>query len=117
MGNDSLVFSSPSRKLQCSLDPGDYEVANFAEFGLDPPAYLVSLERADRSVIVADFGTLNPAGASQYLRLVGLPTVHLMPRHVGAEWEVTADMARRTPPEAGSGDENAKRLTALLLPA
>jgi hypothetical protein len=96
----------------------DYEGANFAEFGLDPPAYLVSLEQPDRSVIVADFGTLNPAGTSQYLRLVGLPTVHLMPRHVGTEWEVTADMARRIlPPEAGSGDENAKGLTALLLPA
>jgi len=52
------------------------------------------------------------------LRLVGLPTVHLMPRHVGTEWEVTADMARRIlPPEADSGDENAKGLTALLLPA
>jgi len=109
-----MHVSQPTR----SLDPSDYEGANFAEFGLDPPAYLVSLEQPDRSMIVADFGTLNPAGTSQYLRLVGLPTVHLMPRHVGTEWEVTADMARRIlPPEAGSGDENAKRLTALLLPA
>jgi len=109
-----MHVSQPAR----SLDPSDYEGANFAEFGLDPPAYLVSLEQPDRSVIVADFGTLNPAGTSQYLRLVGLPTVHLMPRHVGTEWEVTADMARRIlPPEAGSGDENAKRQTALLLPA
>jgi Domain of unknown function (DUF4340) len=42
----------------------------------------------------------------------------LMPRHVGTEWEVTADMARRTlPPESGSSDDNAKRLMALLLPA
>src|SRR6202040_1264004 len=57
-------------------------------------------------------------GTSQYLRLVGLPTVHLMPMYVGAEGEVTADMARRIlPPEADGGDENAKRLTALLLPA
>jgi hypothetical protein len=109
-----LHVSQPTR----SLDPRDSEGANFAEFGLDPPAYVVSLEQPDRSVIVADFGTLNPAGTSQYLRLVGLPTVHLMPRHVGTEWEVTADMARRIlPPEAGSGDGNAKRLTALLLPA
>ncbi len=109
-----MHVSEPTR----SLDPGDYEAANFAEFGLDPPAYVVSLEQPDRSVIVADFGTLNPSGTSQYLRLVGQPTVYLMPRHVGTEWEVTADMARRIlPPEAGSGDENAKRLTALLLPA
>jgi Domain of unknown function (DUF4340) len=109
-----MHVSQPTR----SLDPSDYEAANFAEFGLDPPAYLVSLEQPDRSVIVADFGTLNPAGTSQYLRLVGLPTVHLMPRHVGTEWEVTADIARRIlPPEAGGGDENMKGLTALLLPA
>ena len=109
-----MHVSEPAR----SLDPGDYEAANFAEFGLDPPAYLVSLEQPDRPAIVADFGTLNPSGTSQYLRLVGQPTVYLMPRHVGTEWEVTADMARRIlPPEAGSGDENAKRLTALLLPA
>jgi uncharacterized protein DUF4340 len=108
-----MHVSEPTR----SLDPGDYQTANFAEFGLDPPAYLVSLEQPDRSAIVADFGTLNPSGTSQYLRLVGQPTVYLMPRHVGIEWEVTADMARRIlPPEAGS-DENAKRLTALLLPA
>jgi hypothetical protein len=109
-----MHVSQPTR----ILDPSDYEGANFAEFGLDPPAYLVSLEQPDRSAIIADFGTLNPSGTSQYLRLVGQPTVYLMPRHVGTEWEVTADMARRIlPPEAGSGDENAKRLTALLLPA
>jgi hypothetical protein len=109
-----MHVSEPTR----SLDPGDYQAANFAEFGLDPPAFIVSLEQPDRSAIVADFGTLNPSNTAQYLRLVGQPTVYLMPRHVGTEWEVTADLARRIlPPEAGSGDENAKRLTALLLPA
>jgi Domain of unknown function (DUF4340) len=109
-----MQVSEPTR----SLGPGEYEAASFAAFGLDPPAYIVSLEQPDRSAIVADFGTLNPSGTAQYLRLVGQPTVYLMPRHVGTEWEVTADMARRTlPPESGSSDENAKRLTALLLPA
>lgn len=107
-----LHVSQPKR----SLDPGDYEGASFAEFGLDPPAYLVSLEQADRAAIVVDFGALNPAGTSQYLRVVGQPPVHLMPRHVGTEWEVTADMARRILPEKAGGDESAKRLTALLLP-
>jgi hypothetical protein len=109
-----MHVSQPTR----SLDPSDYEGANFADFGLAPPAYLVTLEQPDRSVIVADFGTMNPVGTSQYMRLVGLPTVHLMPRHVGTEWEVTADMARRIlPPEAGSGDEHLRRPTALLVPA
>jgi hypothetical protein len=115
--NVALQFMHVSEPTR-SLDPSDYQTTNFTEFGLDPPAYLVSLEQADGSVIVADFGTLNPSGTSQYLRLVGQPTVYLMPRHVGTEWEVTADLARRIlPPEAGSGDDNAKHSTALLLPA
>jgi hypothetical protein len=109
-----MHVSEPTR----TLDPGEYETASFAEFGLDPPAYLVSLEQADGSAIVADFGTLNPSNTAQYLRLVGQPRVYLMPRHVGTEWEITADMARRLlPPEAGSGDDSSKRLTSLLLPA
>ena len=53
-----MHVSEPTR----SLDPSDYEAANFAEFGLDPPAYLVSLEQPDRSAIVADFGTLKSVG-------------------------------------------------------
>jgi hypothetical protein len=109
-----MHVSEPTR----SLDPSEYEGASFADFGLDPPAYLVLLEQSDRSMIVADFGTLNPAGTSQYLRLVGLPTVHLMPRHVGTEWEVTADMARRIlPPESSGGAGGAMRLKGLMLPA
>jgi hypothetical protein len=108
-----MRVSQPTR----SLDRSEYEGANFADFGLDPPTYLVSLQQHDRSVIVADFGSLNPAGTSQYVRVVGVPTVHLMPRHVGTEWEVTADMERRIlPPETGDGPENAKPLAALLLP-
>ena len=72
-------------------------------------------------MIVADFGTLNPTSTSQYVRLVGQPTLYLMPRHVGAEWEVTADMAKRHLP-AGSrkrqrATAGAKRLAGLLLPA
>jgi len=109
-----MHVSQPTRNLA----PGEYEGASFADFGLDPPAYLVSLEQPDRPVIIADFGTLNPTGTSQYVRLVGLPTVHLMPRHVGTEWEVTADMARRIlPPGFGSDGDGAKPLAALLLPA
>jgi hypothetical protein len=109
-----MHVSEPAR----SLDPSDYQTTNFTEFGLDPPTYLVSLQQADGAATVADFGMLNPSGTSQYVRLIGQPKVYLMPRHVGTEWEVTADMARRIlPPEAGGGDANAKRLTTLLLPA
>jgi hypothetical protein len=109
-----MHVSQPTR----SLDSSEYEDSSFADFGLDPPAYLVSLEQSDRSVLVANFGALNPAGTSQYLRLVGLPIVYLMPRHVGTEWEITADMTRRLLPSvASSGDGGANRLRTLLLPA
>jgi hypothetical protein len=109
-----MQVSGPTR----SLDPGEYGGASFADFGLDPPAYLVSLGHADGSVTVADFGTLNPSGTSQYVRLVGHPTLYLMPRHVGTEWELTADMARRIlPPDARGTDEGAMRRAGLLLPA
>ncbi len=111
-----MHVSEPAR----TLEPADYAGAHFTEFGLDPPSYVVSLEKAGRSVVVADFGTLNPSTTSQYVRLVGQPTLYLMPRHVGAEWELMADMAKRlSPPDAESGDEatsGAKRSAGLLLP-
>jgi len=105
-----MHVSEPTR----SLDPSDYKGASFADFGLDPPAYLVSLRQADGAVIVVDFGTLNPASTSQYVRLIGQPTLYLMPRYVGTEWELTADIAKRIlPPDTASGD----RISGLLLPA
>jgi hypothetical protein len=111
-----MHVSEPAR----TLEPADYAGARFTEFGLDPPRYVVSVEKADRSAVVADFGTLNPASTSQYVRLIGQPTLYLMPRHVGAEWELTADMAKRlSPPDAESGSEAAagvKRAAGLLLP-
>jgi hypothetical protein len=113
-----MHVSEPAR----TLEPAEYSGARFTDFGLDPPAYVVSLEKADRSVLVADFGTLNAVSTSQYVRLVGQPTLYLMPRHVGAEWELTADMAKRLspPPSAessGNATVGAKRLAGLLLPA
>jgi hypothetical protein len=105
-----MHVSEPTR----SLDPGEYKGTSFADFGLDPPAYLVSLRQAAGAVIVADFGTLNPASTSQYVRLIGQPTLYLMPRYVGTEWELTADIAKRIlPPDTGNGD----RISGLLLPA
>jgi len=105
-----MHVSEPTR----SLDPSEYKGTSFADFGLDPPAYLVSLRQADGAVIVVDFGTLNPASTSQYVRLIGQPTLYLMPRYVGTEWELTADIAKRIlPPDTGSGD----RISGLLLPA
>ena len=72
-------MSEPAR----TLEPADYAGSHFTEFGLDPPSYVVSLEKADGSVAVADFGTLNPANTSQYVRLVGQPTLYLMILELG----------------------------------
>lgn len=112
----ALHFMHVSRPTR-SLDPREYEGTSFADFGLDPPVYLVSFGHPDGSAIVVDFGTLNPSGTSQYVRLIGQPTLYLMPRHVGTEWELTADIARRIlPPDAG-GNDGSKRRAGLLLTA
>ena len=56
-----------------------------------------------------NFGALNPAGTSHYVRLGGAPTVYLMRRHVGVEWRVVFDMARRLPGQAGPPSPAAER--------
>jgi hypothetical protein len=100
------------------LDPEDYRGTELAEFGLDPPAFVVTLDVAGRPASIADFGALNPAQTSQYVRLVGQPKLYLLPRHVGAEWQLSADMAKRVAPP-GSGDTvaAADRPVGMLLPA
>ena len=86
-----MNVSEPAREIPASeLTPG-----SFAEFGLDPPANVALLEARDGVAATVNFGTLNPAGTSNYVRLGGAPTVFLMPRHVGVEWRVVFDMARR----------------------
>jgi hypothetical protein len=69
--------------------------ASFAEFGLDPPAIAAVLETSRGVAATANFGVLNPASTAHYVRLAGRPAVDLVPRHVGEEWRVTFDMARR----------------------
>jgi hypothetical protein len=112
-----MYVSQPTR----ILGPKDYAQASLADFGLDPPAYVVLLTKADGSVFVADFGALNPANTSQYVRLVGQPRLYLMARHVGAEWELTADIAKRIlPPDRkadGAAMADGATAGALLLPA
>jgi Domain of unknown function (DUF4340) len=102
--------SEPAREMAANeLTPG-----SFAEFGLDPPASVVALSTASGAVATLNFGVLNPAGTSQYVRLGGTPTVYLMGRHVGAEWQVAGDMARRL---RGQAEPTvASRGTSLFLP-
>jgi hypothetical protein len=107
-----LHVSKPMRDIAA----GELGPASYAEFGLDPPASVVTLGTADRTIAdrtiaTVNFGILNPAGTSQYVRLAGAATVYLMARHVGAEWQIAADMARRLAEPAV-----ASRGASLLLP-
>ena len=110
MGLRLAHVSEPAREIAAGeLTPG-----SFAEFGLDPPASVVTLSTASGAVATVNFGVLNPVGTSQYVRLGGAPTVYLMARHVGAEWQVAGDMARRLRGQAEPAV--ASRGTSLFLP-
>ena len=102
--------SEPAREMAAN----ELTAGSFAEFGLDPPASVVALSTASGAVATLNFGVLNPAGTSQYVRLGGAPTVYLMPRHVGDEWQLVFDMARRLRGQAEPAV--ASRGTGLLLP-
>jgi hypothetical protein len=104
-----INVSEPAREIPAGeLTPG-----SFAEFGLDPPANVAVLETQDGVATTVNFGILNPAGTSNYVRRGGAPTVFLMPRHVGVEWRVVFDMARRL---RGQAESVASRGASLLLP-
>ena len=101
--------SEPVRQIPAS----ELTTDRFAEFGLDPPANVMVLETHAGVTAILNLGTLNPAGMSHYVRLGGTPTVYLLSRHVGEEWRLVFDMARRLD-QAGSSVTN--RGTSLLLP-
>ncbi len=104
-----LNVSQPTRAIPADeLTP-----ESFSQFGLDPPTSIVTLEGTNGAVTIS-FGASNPADTSQYVRLGGAPAVYLLARHVGAEWRVVSDMARRMRGEAAPAI--ASRGTSLLLP-
>jgi hypothetical protein len=105
-----LRVSEPSRELQ----PTELAADSFAPFGLDPPAEVAVLQTRSGVAATVNFGTTNPAGTSHYVRLGGAPGVYLMPRHVGEEWRLVFDIARRLQGKAGSA--LAGRGADLLLP-
>ena len=108
-----LRFMHVSKPLR-DIPADELNPASFTEFGLDPPAGVVVLGNDAGTVATVNFGVLNPVGTSQYVRLGGAATVYLMPRHVGAEWQVAADMARRL--RAQAEPAVASRGGSLLLP-
>jgi hypothetical protein len=105
-----IHVSRPTREFGAS----ELTDARFSEFGLDPPASVVLLTAVDGMIATVNFGALNPTGTSQYVRLGGAATVYLMPRHVGTEWQVAGDMARRLKAQAETSVAGGG--TSLLLP-
>lgn len=105
-----VTVSEPAREIPAAeLGP-----ASFAAFGLDPPATVAVIEAADGSMTSVNVGALNPASTSYYVRVAGRPAIYLMPRHVGEEWHVAYDMARRLGGSAGA--DAASRGKSLVLP-
>ncbi|MET4389211.1 hypothetical protein ABIB73_004980 [Bradyrhizobium sp. F1.4.3] len=102
--------SGPVREIPAS----ELTATSFAAFGLDPPVTVGVIEAGDGSSTAVNFGALNPASTSHYVRIAGRPAVYLLPRHVGEEWRVTSDMARRLRGQTETG--LAGRGKSLLLP-
>jgi hypothetical protein len=102
--------SEPAREIPAN----ELAAESFAEFGLDPAASVAVLETQTGVAATVNFGTLNPAGTSHYVRMGGTPTVYLMSRHVGEEWRLVFDMAHRLQFQAGFAV--ASRGIGLLLP-
>ena len=86
-----LTISAPRRVLAA----GEYSPGQFAEYGLDPPRFILAVaEGAGNSTRVA-FGEATPAQNAQYVYIVGRPELYLLPRDVGEEWQLARDMAGR----------------------
>jgi hypothetical protein len=111
----ALRFLNVSAPLR-ALGAGEFSDADIAEFGLDPPDQMIALVAADGGVTSVWFGALNPAQTSHYTRVVGQSAIYLMPRHVAAEWQLAADMARRHAPSGAAEGERLPASTALVLP-
>jgi len=105
-----LNVSSPRRSLQ----PGEYDAAKIAEFRLDPPKLLVSLVARDGKTSSIAFGEPTPAENSQFVHLLGQPTITLLSRYVGVEWQMALDLAERAAPAAAADGE--ARPKPLFLP-
>jgi hypothetical protein len=78
-----LHASAPQRRL-----PG-IEIASpqRAEFGLDPPRYVVSVQAEGQRPFEVAFGAINPQGLAQYVQVATDPDVLLLQRYVGEAWE------------------------------
>jgi hypothetical protein len=86
-----LNVAAPRRVLSGS----DYSPGQLAEYGLDPPRFVLALSEPGGKITRVAFGEATPAQNAQYVRIIGRPDLYLLPRDVGEEWQLARDMAER----------------------
>jgi len=86
-----LTISAPRRVLAAS----EYSPGQLAEYGLDPPRFVLVVAEADGNTTRLGFGEATPAQNAQYVHITGRPELYLLPRDVGEEWQLARDMAGR----------------------
>jgi hypothetical protein len=84
--DDAIKFLHVSAPIRV-MEPAEWEPVGLREFGLDPPRFTATLARRGRVVLGVEFGTPNPQGVLQYMRLAGRSEIYLVSRFIGAEWE------------------------------
>lgn len=83
-----LHASAPQRRL----DADELETTYLADFGLDPPRYVVAVQATEARGLEVAFGAPNPQGLAQYAQVGGAADVLLLPRYVGEAWEAAAGL-------------------------
>jgi hypothetical protein len=86
-----LTISAPRRVLAA----GEYSPGQLAEYGLDPPRFVLIVAEGGDNTTRLGFGEATPAQNAQYVQIVGRPELYLLPRDVGEEWQLARDMAWR----------------------
>jgi Domain of unknown function (DUF4340) len=86
-----LTVAAPRRVLAAS----EYEPGRLAEYGLDPPRFVLAVAAAGGDLTSLAFGEATPARNAQFVRIIGRSELYLLPRDVGEEWRLARDMAER----------------------
>jgi hypothetical protein len=86
-----LTISAPRRVLAES----EYNRGRLADYGLDPPRFVLAVVENSGNTVRLGFGEATPAQNTQYVRIIGRPELYLLPRDVGEEWRLARDMAER----------------------
>jgi hypothetical protein len=86
-----LTTAAPRRVLAAS----EYSPGQLAEYGLEPPHFVLAVAEEGGNTARLGFGEATPAQNAQYVRIIGRPELYLLPRDVSEEWQLARDMAER----------------------